>query len=152
MEPKIPGTRSGRIDLGLFSTPPQINSQGSVLSDEDKDSLYGKQGFVPGDEHRKSTLSPTKQAEMLLNWLTAGGPPKKVDPSATFKESQDTAGIRSKASAGQGINGLFGIGNLIGDLTPKVEGIKPIKMIEPINQSPMQPGVPYSAIPVAGGK
>jgi len=135
--------------MGLFSQPPQVNSQGSTLSDEDR--KFFEKSFM-GPSQDKFIADPTKRAEMMLNWLTAGGPPKRIDPSQIFKESQDTAGVRAKASAGQGINSLFGIGNLIGDLTPKVEGIKPIKMIEPINQSPMQPGVPYSAIPVAGGR
>ena len=42
--------------------------------------------------------------------------------------------------------------HLIGDLTPKIEPIQPVKMIEPLNQSPMQTGVPYSVPPVAGPK
>lgn len=135
--------------MGLFSSPPVVNSRGDELSDADKDALYGKK--VPAG-FRKGGPDPAKRAEMLLNWMTAGGPPKKMDPGTIFKESQDTSGVRAKASAGQGINGLFGIGNMIGEMSPKIEPIKPLKMIEPMNQSPMQPGVPYSVAPVPGGK
>lgn len=79
-------------------------------------------------------------AHMFFNWLT-GGKPTKIDPSVIFKDTQAFAPVENRAAAGRGINGLFGIGNLIGDIAP----IEPIK---PLNQSPMQPGVPYSVPPI----
>lgn len=139
--------------------PDVMNAQGDKMSDEDKGKLAALTSpFLPHMISGAIAQDPAKRAEMLLNWLHGGPAPKKVDPSAIFKEKQDMAGIEAKGAAGQGINGLFGFGKMIGDLTPAVtapapvEAVKPIKMIEPMNQSPMQPGVPYSAIPVPGGK
>lgn len=142
--------------MGIFAQPPTTNSRGDTLSDQDKYELTGEKSLetfntVKGDPPK---LTPQQRGEMIYNWLTAGGPPKPIEPGAIFKQRQDIASVEAKASAGQGINGLFGIGKTIGELTPAVAlnpGTVPtIKMIEPMNQSPMQPGVPYSALPVGG--
>jgi hypothetical protein len=65
--------------------------------------------------------------------------------------------VEAKASAGQGINSLFGIGKMIGDMLPVSadgrrahRGHRASQDDRTINQSPMQPGVPYSAKPVGG--
>lgn len=142
--------------MGIFSSPPVVNSRGDEMSDADKEQFKSvKSGTL--DRNPGYIKDPAKRAEMLYNWLTAGGPPKPVDVSKIFAEKQGMSGVEEKASAGQGINSLFGIGNLIGDMGPVAPDlggplgkIEAPKMIEPLNQSPMQAGVPYSAKPVGG--
>lgn len=143
--------------MGIFAQPPTVNSRGDTLTEQDRYELTGKFGVsemngVKGDPLK---LTPQQRGEMLYNWLTAGGPPKPIEAGAIFKQRQDLSGVEAKASAGQGINSLFGMGKMIGDLTPNLPApdagtVPTIKMIEPMNQSPMQPGVPYSALPVGG--
>lgn len=138
----------------IFNDLDLVNSRGDVLTGKDKYDLTGNKGFDPGAKGDPLKLTPQQRGGMLYNWLTAGGPPKPVEAGAIFKQRQDLSGVEAKASAGQGINGLFGIGKMIGELTPVVASnpgsVPTIKMIEPMNQSPMQPGVPYSALPVGG--
>lgn len=117
-----------------------VNQQGTKFNVD-----MFKQGVGAAWEKSKGAVGDRRSAtikefsEMFVNWLTVGGAPKKVDPGMIFKEQQDLAGIRTRVSAGQGVAGLFGFGSLIGDLQPA---------LKPINQSPMQTGVPYSALPV----
>lgn len=143
--------------MGIFNDPPTVNSRGDTLTEQDKYEMSGTktlENFATVREGSNLKLTPQQRGEMLYNWLTAGGPPKPVEAGAIFKQRQDLSGVEAKASAGQGINGLFGIGKMIGELTPVVApnpgSVPTIKMIEPMNQSPMQPGVPYSALPVGG--
>lgn len=140
--------------MGIFAQPTTVNSRGDTLSHDDVSKLFGNTDQTLDVANKKLALTPQQRGEMLYNWLTAGGPPKPVEPGKIFKQEQDIAGVEAKASAGQGINSLFGMGKMIGELTPAVApnpGTVPtIKMIEPMNQSPMQPGVPYSALPVGG--
>lgn len=144
--------------MGIFAQPPTVNSRGDVLTEQDKYELSGEknlENFATVKDGSNLKLTPQQRGEVLYNWLTAGGPPKPIEAGAIFKQRQDLSGVEAKASAGQGINSLFGMGKMIGDLTPKLPapdaGMVPtIKMIEPMNQSPMQPGVPYSALPVGG--
>lgn len=125
-----------------------VNSRGDKLGTADKAGLFGTpttggHGGGPSRPYLGPGITdPVRRSELLMNWLTAGGPPKPLDPSKIFSDAQSSFGAQQKASAGSGINGLFGVGNFIGDLTPKA--------IKPINQSPMQPGVPYGALPVPG--
>lgn len=134
----------------MGGTPGIMNSQGSSLSDADTQRLYGYGGSpVRGTYGPKN--DPSKIALMLTNWLTAGGSPKPIDPSQVFANDEKLAKIREKAATGQGINSLFGIGEPLGTM----QAIKPLEPIKPINQSPMQPGVPYSVppvTPIVGGK
>lgn len=141
----------------MGSSAELVNSRGDTLSGADRAAVFGSPGHSGGSStgpygglspssrsQKPGITDPVRRSELLMNWLTAGGPPKPLDVTKIFSDAQNNAGVQQKASAGSGINGLFGIGNLIGDLSPK-----PIK---PINQSPMQPGVPYGAQPVPGGK
>lgn len=91
---------------------------------------------------------------MFLNWLTAGGAPKPVDPGSIFTQAQATAPAQQAAAKGQGIGGLFGTGSMIGELAPPVQPIQPLQGIKSMNTSPLQPGVPYSvpALPKVGGR
>jgi hypothetical protein len=147
----------------IFGSPPTVNSRGDEMSGHDVALLQGdtvKGGIMktfidPTGIGLK--LTPQQRGEMLYNWLTGGGPPKLVNPSKIFAEKESMAPVEEKASAGQGINSLFGIGKVVGDMLPvspmvggPIADIGPPKMVEPINQSPMQPGVPYSAKPVGG--
>lgn len=157
---------------GLFGgSPDTVNSRGDKLSGKDLAQLNGDLA-PPGSTGRvvmdmisggakPLKLTAQQRGEMLYNWLTAGGAPKPLDPSKIFGEKQAVAGVQAKASAGTGIGGLFGAGLLVGDLTPKMEGLAPaetktegLKPLEPINQSPMQLGVPYSTTPLVklGGR
>lgn len=133
----------------LFSQPDLVNSRGDTLSDADMEKVTGEEAPGPHSTVRLNDhLTPQQRGEMLHNWLTAGGPPKPVDVGRIFAMAEKAAPLESRAAAGQGINSLFGMGNLIGDLQPAT----PLVGIEPVNKSPMQPGIPYSAIPVPGGK
>ncbi len=134
--------------MGMFGgAPPTVNSRGDVLSKEDFGTVTGLQSDLLGTAGGKRlNLTPQQRGEMLFNWLTAGGLPKRKDPGVTFKESQDLAGVRAKGAAGQGVAGLFGVGLMIGDLTPKVNDLAPKGGDN--SASPMQPGVPYSAPPM----
>jgi len=126
------------------------NSRGDTLGQGDKDALFARDMSSPGSgatnlgNHKQAPgiADPVRRSELLMNWLTAGGPPKAIDPSKIFGDAQAMAGVNEKASVGAGINGLFGIGNVIGDLSPKLQSIKPL------NLSPMQPNVAYGAVPV----
>lgn len=129
----------------LFAQP-TVNSRGDVLSDADKNTITDQ--VAPTGQVIRSKLTPQQRGEMLHNWLTAGGPPKPVDVDRIFAMAEKAAPLESRAAAGQGINSLFGMGSLIGDLQPAT----PLVGIEPVNKSPMQPGIPYSSIPVPGGK
>lgn len=124
-------------------TPDTVNAQGSVLTRSDRNILYGEQEAYGGYLHG---MDPTKRAQFLLNWLTAGGPPKPLDPGQTFADAQAAAPMEAIAAKGRGFGGLFGTGSMIGDIAP----IQPLK---PLNLSPLQPGVPYSvpALPKVGG-
>lgn len=106
-----------------------VNSRGDTFNSID---LY--------KQIRENTSDPTKRGEMLFNWLTAGGLPHRVDPSQIFGQAQADAGVKSKAAAGQGIGGLFGFGNMIGDLQP----------VKPLSTAPLKAGVPYSVPAVPG--
>lgn len=143
--------------MGLFAQQQAVNSRGDTLSAQDAYALTGNENLkLVGAQGSALKLTPQQRGEMLYNWLTAGGPPKPVDVSKIFAEKEAMAPVEAKASAGEGINSLFGIGKLIGDVQPaKIEvgsGLEPIKMIEPINQSPLQSGVPYSTPALPGGK
>lgn len=147
----------------VFGSPATVNSRGDVMSKNDTALLEGTNvgdGFmkhVVDPNNIGLKLTPQQRGQMLYNWLTAGGPPKPLDPSKIFAEKEAMSPVEDKASAGQGINSLFGIGKVVGDLMPvspmvggPITQIGPPKMVEPINQSPMQTGVPYSAKPVGG--
>jgi len=101
-----------------------VNQQGSTLSDADHDTLYGIDGPGGVKVGGLRNTDPTKFATMLNNWLTSGKP-KPVNPGETFKQAQDVYGLHEKASAGAGIGGLFGLGLMIGDLSPKVPTLTP---------------------------
>jgi len=132
---------------GMFGgPPPTVNSRGDVLSKMDFSTLTGFTNKAFGYEGKQINLTPQQRGEMLFNWLTAGGVPKRKDPGETFKESQDFSGTRAKGAAGQGMAGLFGAGMMIGDLTPKTADLTPKGGDN--SASPMQPGVPYSAVPL----
>jgi hypothetical protein len=126
-----------------------VNSRGDTMSAVDWGSLTKDPASLsPAERHMgmdkgKFISDPAKRSEMLMNWLTAGGKPKLPDISKIFAEKEAGAPVETKAAAGQGINSLFGFGNLIGEIQP----LKP--MIEPLNQSPMQKGVPYAAPPLS---
>lgn len=116
------------------SKPGIVNAQGSSL---------GRPGEgITNPIQAVSTLSgekdPVKALQMFQNWLTAGGPPKPVDPGQIFAEEGTVAAETERADAGAGFAGLFGFGNMIGSIAP-------------LNTSPMQPGVPYAAPPVPSG-
>jgi hypothetical protein len=115
-----------------------VNQRGDKLSSADRESLAGS--YTPGVGNRMvgakitpGKFDPETAAKMFQNWLTGGGLPTKVDPSKIFSEATLMHGVNEKAAAGQGIAGLFGFGNMIGDLNTK---------------APMQAGVPYSVPPV----
>lgn len=124
-----------------LSAPPTVNSRGDTLSNKDSSTVTGFQSNLMGFNGPQLNLTPAQRGEMLYNWLTAGGAPKPLDPSKTFKEAQDFAPTKEKAAAGAGIGGMFGAGLLVGDLVPKTKDLNPA--------SPMQPGVPYSVPPMA---
>lgn len=130
------------------TTPDIVNSRGDKLSDAEKGSLFGSQktdirpyGSTPGGTvYTPGKFDPATAAKMFQNWLTGGGLPSKIDPTKIFSEATIMHGVNEKASAGQGAAGLFGFGNMIGDLNPK---------------APMQKNVPYSVPPIpklVGGK
>lgn len=119
----------------LAGAPDTVNSRGDSLSQKDLADATGAKSYeelTHSGGRAQNPRDPAKTAEMLTNWLT-GGLPTKVDPSKIFSEATIMHGVGEKAAAGQGINGLFGFGSLIGDLNPK---------------APMQAGVPYSVAPV----
>lgn len=121
--------------------PPSVNSRGDTLPQEDPvQAVLDPKGAL--QRMYMNRLSPAKRAEMFYNWLTGGGAPKKVDPGEIFGQEQSMAPLKQKAAAGMGVGGLFGAGLLIGDLS------KPIEPLKPLNQSPMQTGVPYSTTPL----
>lgn len=134
-------------DALLGRPTPTVNSRGDVLTKSLADRMIldsgGETTQISNTRRVAVGGDPSKRAEMLLNWLTAGGAPKQVDPSEIFAKAQAMAPVTAKAGAGMGIGGLFGMGTLIGDLTPK-----PIESLKPLNKSPMQPGVPYSVPPL----
>jgi len=129
------------FDSGSGGGSSLVNSQGSTLSVEDAAFLTGGNWFnqITGKKSEFAGLTPEQRAIDMRNWLTAGGPPKPIDPSQIFMQDQIISPVLAKSAAGAGINGLFGIGKTIGDL-------------QPLNLSPMQPGVPYSALPLPGGR
>lgn len=121
-----------KSEYDKLTAPPELtNARGDTLSDSDKITL--------------GRMTPQQRSAATLNWLSAGGPPKPIDPSQIFAEDRVLAPVLRRSAAGQGINGLFGVGNLIGE-------IQPLQPIKPLNLSPLQPGVPYSALPVPGGR
>ena len=130
----------------------QVNSRGDTLAPDEgafgqvNDALRTFTGGKKTNDQQAvlNGFNPAKRAEFLSNWLTAGGPPKPLDPSKIFGEKQAMSGVYEKSGAGAGISGLFGAGLLVGDLAAK-----------PLNLSPMQTGVGYSAAPapnLIGGK
>jgi len=123
------------------NAPALTNSRGDALSGADATALSGGDWFnkITGQKSSLAGLTPEQKAIDMRNWLTAGGPPKPIDPSQIFMQDQIISPVLAKSAAGAGINGLFGIGKSIGDL-------------QPLNLSPMQPGVPYSALPLPGGR
>lgn len=115
--------------MGMIpSKPNTVNAQGSQMS------VF--------DSIRVGLIPENKRGDFLLNWLSAGGPPKPLDPGQVFADAQAAAPMEAAAAKGRGFGGLFGTGSMIGELAP----ITPLK-------SPLQPGVPYSvpAIPKLGG-
>lgn len=120
--------------------PNPVNAEGSKLSSDDVKKIYGTNllgnpevGFAGA-----GSMDTAKRLQMFQNWLTAGGPPKPIDPGQIFAEEGTVAAVKEKAGAGAGFAGLFGFGNMIGSIAP-------------LNTSPMQPGVPYAAPPVPSG-
>lgn len=137
---------------GPSNPPPLVNAAGSTLS------LKGLGGpDLSGyglDNVQSFRANSAAGAQMFLNWLTAGGAPKPVDPGSIFTQAQATAPAQQAAAKGQGIGGLFGTGSMIGELAPPVQPIQPLQGIKSMNTSPLQPGVPYSvpALPKVGGR
>lgn len=122
------------------TTPDIVNSRGDALGE----SLTGRKGVSITDPAKAiqntQHVDPVTAAKMFTNWLTGGGLPSKIDPTKIFSEATIMHGVNEKASAGQGAAGLFGFGNMIGDLNSK---------------APMQKNVPYSVPPIpklVGGK
>jgi hypothetical protein len=106
---------------GDFLDPTVLNIKGVVSSPTGN--------LWPWEDDKSVVQDATKFSEILNNWLTAGGPPKPLDPSLEFGKQQNNAGVEARAAAGQGMAGLFGFGKTIGSM------------------SPMAPGVPYSVAP-----
>ena len=104
--------------------PNLVNARGDKLSDAlgaPLLSLFGSASV--GTDH-------LDQFQTLLdNWLTAGGPPKPIDQAQLYGAAQNLAPVEARASAGQGMAGLFGFGKTIGSIAP------------------MSSGVPYSVAP-----
>lgn len=124
------------------AAPQTVNSRGETLSSAvGVDAKYN----VSIDPHTKD---PVGMSNLLLNWLTGGGPPKKIDPGETFANAEKLSGVTAKAAAGQGIAGLFGAGLVIGDLVPKPLQLSPGGKGGENSASPMQTGVPYSVPPL----
>lgn len=114
----------------LFGTPDPpnpVNSRGDTLTQTQRNALLGH-FKATGDRDSSEAnsflaLSPTQVSEMLNNWMTAGGPPKPLDPSKIFGDQQAMAGVEAKAAAGQGVAGLFGFGKTIGSMAPMTSGV-----------------------------
>lgn len=119
----------------MGADPSIVNQRGDKLSDDEK-YKFTPSGIY-GDLHIKNNLDPTKRASMLMNWLTAGTKPKPVDPGVLFADAEAIAPVQERAGTGAGINGLFGFGNMIGEM-------QPLKPLTGLNTSPLQKGVPYS--------
>lgn len=122
------------------SKPNPVNAEGSTLSSNDVKTLFGTNSLGNPEVgfSGAGAMDPVKRLQMFQNWLTAGGPPKPVDPGQIFAEEGTVAAETERAGAGAGFAGLFGFGNMIGSIAP-------------LNTSPMQPGVPYAAPPVPSG-
>lgn len=120
------------------SKPDTVNAQGSGLDEAIASSYGGGISGLLNFKNKVGAMDPEKSFQMLQNWLTAGAPPKPIDPGQIFAEEGTVAAEKERAGAGAGFAGLFGFGNMIGSIAP-------------LNTSPMQPGVPYAAPPVPSG-
>lgn len=123
---------------------PKVNSRGDTFNA----STLNRRGFGTYD-NPIGAIRATGNAgngpeavSMFINWLTAGGPGSQVDPGTIFKNAEDVAPQEVQAAKGAGLSGLFGNG-------PLINAIQPIK---PLNQGPLQGGVPsLPAIPSVPG-
>ena len=108
--------------LGFFGDdkPAELNSRGDAFSKADQKGL-------------DNIKDPMAKVTAKMNWLTAGGSPKPIDPAVEFAKQAAMKPITDKAAAGAGIAGLFGLGKQLGGLNPS---------------SPMAPGVAYSVPPL----